>query len=246
MNAAAIADPVAHTLVDEPTSEGRAKLREVLEPIFMRLGLSSMGLSTLLRTVRIEERPARRRLRSRLAGGETTYLLLDGVVRLQCRVEHRCRPLVVDLIAPGELISVSPEPPGGAARDDLGFYPHGQVLLARFPEVVLRGVLRGASSDCLLDLITELRRAEAHRLADKSRLLVRSVEDRVRVCARALAARFGVAQADGTRIPVALTCADWADLVGCERANATRALLELERVGAIKREGRHVVLVRAR
>jgi len=235
---------IEETWVDEP--HGRARLRDVLEPIFERLGLSPMGLSTLLRTVQIEERPARRRLRSRVPGGETTYLLLDGVVRLQCRVEHRCRPLVVDLLGPGELMSISPEPPGGAARDDLGFYPHGSVLLARFPEVVLRGVLRGASSDCLLDLMAELRRAEARRLADKSRLLVRSVEDRMRVCIRMLATRFGVAHADGTRIPIALTCADWADLVGCERANATRALLELERLETIRREGRHVVLARAR
>jgi len=246
MNAAAIADPTAATWVDEPTSHGKAKLREVLDPIFTRLGLSPMGLSTLLRTVQIEERPARRRLRSRVPGGATTYLLLDGVVRLQCRVERRCRPLVVDLLGPGALISVSSESAGGAARDDLGFYPHGAVLLAHFPEVVLRGVLRGASSDCLLDLIAELRAAEARRLADKSRLLVRSVEDRMRVCIRMLAERFGGAHADGTRLPIALTCADWADLVGCERANATRALLELERAGTIRREGRHVVLVRAR
>jgi CRP-like cAMP-binding protein len=160
---------------------------------------------------------------------------------MQCRTEHRCRPLIVDLLGPGELISVFPESAG--ARDDLGFYPHGRVLLARFPEVVLRSVLRGASSDCLLDLIADLRGRETRRLADKSRLLVGSVEDRLRVSIRELASRFGVAHPAGCRIAVGLTCGDWADFVGCERANATRALLHLERHGVIRREGRHVVVV---
>jgi len=68
----------------------------------------------------------------------------------------------------------------------------------------------------------------------------------VRVSMQGLAARFGVAHPAGRRIAVALTCGDWADLVGCERANATRALLDLERRGVIRREGRHVVVVDSR
>jgi hypothetical protein len=193
MGAAAFAE----TWTDEASPHGLPKLREILEPIFARLGLGAMSIATLLRTVQLEERPSRRRLRSRVPGGETTYLLVEGVIRIQCRTEHRCRPLLVDLLGSGELISVSPEPEG--THEDLGFYPHGPVLLARFPEVVLRGVLRGASPDCLLDLIAALRRREARRLADKSRLLVRSVEDRVRISIRTLAARFGAAHPAGRR-----------------------------------------------
>lgn len=231
------------TWVDEPSQHGKPRLRELLEPIFARLGLGAMGLATLLRTVQLEERAPHRRIRSRIPDGDTTYLVLDGLVRLQCRVEQRCRPLIVDLLGAGELIRVSPESGATSARDTLGFYSHGPVLLARFPEVVLRGVLRTATTDTLLDLMGGMREREAERLADKARLLVRSVEDRIRISTRTLAARFGVPHPAGRRIAVALTCADWADLVGCERANATRALLELEKRGTIRREGRHVVVL---
>jgi len=58
-----------------------------------------------------------------------------------------------------------------------------------------------------------------------------------------LAQTLGQPEGDGTRIQVAITQSDLASLIGSTRQSVNAALGELEESGAIRREGRQLVVL---
>ena len=68
------------------------------------------------------------------------------------------------------------------------------------------------------------------------------VEDRLRARLRQLAGRIGRASEEGVRIPLELTHAQWALLVGASRESVTVALKRLRASGDIAMEGREVTV----
>jgi CRP/FNR family transcriptional regulator len=169
------------------------------------------------------------------------YLLKQGHMRV-VRHTDNFRAVAIDVLAPGDLVGLTPiltedeDVDAAEALED--------VLLCRLPAALLREVLEHQPGLALhySKLMGLRRRRTELRLAD---IAFSTVKVRLARLIQDLASRFGQSVDDGTLIRVKLTHQELADMIGSNREAANRAMSKLIDDGAIKFNGKHIVVSRA-
>jgi CRP/FNR family cyclic AMP-dependent transcriptional regulator len=172
---------------------------------------------------------------------ESAYVLLSGIARITCSNRAGARTLVI-MVAPGMIPSV---PPGFAGLkysfrcEAITECQIGTVTLDTFIEIAL-GI---ASADFKRMASSYAGRWDLVQLRC-SNFMGCTLEERVALILLELSENFGMRDRNGTRLTVAATHKDIAELVGASRPRVTEYLTAFERKHLIVRDGRQLIVRR--
>ncbi len=174
---------------------------------------------------------------------DCAYVLLSGVARISCSNRDGARTLVI-MVAPGMIPGV----PSGFAGVKYSFRCEaitecqiGTVTLDAFIEIAL-GV---ASASFKLMASSYSGRWDLVQLRC-SNFMGCSLEERVALILLELSENFGIRDPKGTRLTVAATHKDIAELAGASRPRVTEYLTGFEHKQLIVRDGRQLIIRRDR
>lgn len=152
-------------------------------------------------------------------------LLVQGAAKLAYAPAGTSRALVVRYFGPGDFLFLPPVP--GPRPGRLEIVGHGDVSVATMTRAHVQEAIANMPASNTGQLVSWTARTGQHLLLRKMALLSCDVGQRIVVELAALVRPFGERVPDGWRLTLSLTHQDIADLVGCGRPAATRALLRL-------------------
>jgi CRP-like cAMP-binding protein len=174
---------------------------------------------------------------------ESAYVLLSGVARITCRNRKGERTLVI-MVAPGMIPGI----PSGVSGINYSFRCEavtecriGTITLAIFIEIAL-GI---ASADFKRMAASYTGRWDLVQLRC-SNFMACTLEERVALILLELAENFGVQDKLGVRLTVPARHKDLGELVGASRPRVTEYLVSFEQKHLIVRDGRQLIVRRAR
>ena len=174
---------------------------------------------------------------------ESAYVLLSGVARITCRNRRGDRTLVI-MVAPG-MIPGFPPPVSGIKYnfrcEAVTDCQIGAVALETFIEIAL-GI---ASADFKRMAASYSGRWDLVQLRCAN-FMSCTLEERVALILLELSENFGVRDGQAIRLTVPARHKDIAELVGATRPRVTEYLALFQRKHLIVRDGRHLIVRRAR
>jgi CRP/FNR family cyclic AMP-dependent transcriptional regulator len=174
---------------------------------------------------------------------ECAYVLLSGVARISCSNREGARILVI-MVAPGMIPGV---PPGFAG-----------VKYSFRCEAITECQIGTVTLDCFIEIALGIASRNFKLMASSysgrwdlvqlrcSNFMGCSLEERVALILLELSENFGTRDAKGTRLTVAATHKDIAELAGASRPRVTEYLRGFERKQLIARDGRQFIIRRDR
>jgi hypothetical protein len=216
-------------------------LREVLERIAPRIGLTSQAIDLLVTGSQTAIVPADRGLCGTGAAGDVVVLVLQGAGRVEC-VTPGVQTLIVQLVPPGQFVRLPTGRPGLVHAPLLRAVAHVDSWVGVIGTPTLATVLARLPNDRLLRLMAYSWRALSRHLYDRCRMPLLRLGDRLLLELQALAQDFGRPTPGGTRIDLRVTHLHLAQLVGGSRAAVCRALGDLVDHGRLAVHGEHFVL----
>jgi CRP-like cAMP-binding protein len=174
---------------------------------------------------------------------ESVYILLSGIARITCRNRKGQRRLVI-MVAPG-MISGFPLPVNGISYDFRCEAFTSCQIGAIDLEAFIRISLGIESIDFKHMALNYLGRWNLVQLRC-SNFMSCTIEERVALILLELSENFGVCDAQGTRLSLAVRHQDIAELVGASRPRVTEYLTTFERARLIVRDGRQLIVSRER
>jgi hypothetical protein len=216
-------------------------LRQVLERIAPRIGLTPEAIDLLVAGSQTAMIGAERLLCGMGAGGDVVVLMLEGAGRVEC-VTPGTQTVIVQLVPPGQFVRLPTGRRGMVPAPALRAVAHVDSWVAVISTPLLARVLARLPNDHLLRLMAFSWRALSRHLYDHCRMPLLRLGDRLLLELGTLAHDFGQAIPGGTRIDVRLTHSHLAQLVGGSRAAVCRTLGELVQRGQLMVQGEQFVL----
>jgi len=216
-------------------------LRQVLERIAPRIGLTPEAIHLLVAGSQTAMIGAERSLCGMGAGGDVVMLMLEGAGRVECATPG-AQTVIVQLVAPGQFVRLPTGRRGAVHAPALRAVAHVDSWVAVIGTPLLGTVLARLPNDHLLRLMTFSWRALSRHLYDRCRMPLLRLSDRLLFELETLAHDFGHAIPAGTRIDVRLTHTHLAQLVGGSRSAVCRTLGELVQRGRLMVQGDQFVL----
>lgn len=182
----------------------------------------------------------RERIFMRKEAAKHLYILLRGAAKLS-GLNKAEQPVLVSLIAPGEMFGVAALLPAAIHQFQCDAFT--DCVAARINPQQFLDIMLGVS---LVDFRTVMGITVSQwddLLVRYSSMLRLPVQDRIVAALAELSLKFGARDERGMLLTVPLTHRDLADLVGASRSLVTLHLSDLERDGAIIRERRRLIVV---
>ncbi len=222
-------------MVITPKTSFRAQLASTGK----QMGLTDRAIEELARSAQL----ARWRKNQDIFGAEDpsdlVNFLVSGVVKVTCPAGDGT--VCVQLVRPGQFFGPNWYP----ERDEprlFGARAFTDCVVAIITSEMLSKVITDSPPASVLRMLALSWRILSRLLYDKCQLLGQGLEDRLRHELAVLGRDFGEPSEGGLLIGLPLTHADLAELAIASRANVARTMKRLERQGAIRKQGRRILL----
>src|SRR5262245_15827773 len=217
-------------------------LRQVLERIAPKAGLTSEAIDLLVKGAEPVRVPAGRSLYAGHNDPDAVVLILEGAGRVECAT-GAAQGVILQLVPPGEFVRTTSVLAGGSvAGPVLRAVAHVDSWVTVVGTSLLATVLARLPGERLVQLMAYSCNTLASRLVDHGRMAVLRLGDRLLLEFGTLARDFGRSVTGGVLIDVRLTHAQLAGLVGGSRAAVCRALGTLVCRGLLVVQGEYFVL----